>query len=188
MTDTEFNKLYKENAAQLHVFARRYVRDEAVAEDLIADSFVKLYHKRDSLPPDTSVEAYLFSIVRNSCLDHLKLQKIHARIEDRMADTAAQLQDFDIQSLTAMNPSKVFATEVQRLVWKAEREMPQLTRAVFHKSRDEGKTYQQIADALGITPRRVHTEIQRALEILRAALKDYLPSWLLAMYLSNLIK
>lgn len=188
MTDTEFNKLYKENAAQLKVFARRYVRDEVVAEDLVADSFVKLYRKWDSIPPDASAEAYLFSIVRNSCLDHLRLQEIHARIEGRMSDTASQLQSFDIQSLAAMNPSQVFATEVQRLVWEAERKMPQLTRTIFHKSRDEGKTYQEIADTLGITPRRVHTEIQKALSILRTALKDYLPSWLLVIYLSDLLK
>lgn len=64
------------------------------------------------------------------------------------------------------------------------RVMPQVTRQVFELSRFYGKTYSEIAEALGISQRRVTSEMQRALAIMRNALKDYLPASLLLWLLN----
>ena len=60
----------------------------------------------------------------------------------------------------------IYAEELSR--------MPELTRAVFLASRDEGLTYQEIALRYGISVRKVTSEIQKALCKLRISLKDYL--------------
>ena len=65
--------------------------------------------------------------------------------------------------------------------------MPELTRIVFMKSRDEGKTYAEIAKECGISQRQVTSEIQKALALLRTDLKDYIPASLLLLCLSNLL-
>ena len=65
--------------------------------------------------------------------------------------------------------------------------MPELTKMVFSKSRNEGKTYAEIAEECGISVRQVTSEIQKALAILRNALKDYMPTFLLALYINNLL-
>ncbi|WP_308503163.1 sigma factor-like helix-turn-helix DNA-binding protein [uncultured Alistipes sp.] len=60
-----------------------------------------------------------------------------------------------------------------------------MTRRVFLLSRQEGRTYKEIADELGITLSRVNFEIRRALELLREALKDYLPATLIFWMFTN---
>ena len=64
------------------------------------------------------------------------------------------------------------------------RTMPQVTRQVFELSRFYGKTYSEIAEILGIPQRRVTSEMQRALSIMRNALRDYLPTSLILWMLN----
>ena len=109
------------------------------------------------------------------------------RIEEQLQTRVARIYDSSIRSLEAYNPERLFAGEVHKIVAEAMMKMPELTRIVFAKSRSEGKTYAEIAQECGITHRQVTSEIQKALSILRNALKDYMPTWLLALYLNNLL-
>lgn len=177
MTDHQLAKLYKEYNSRLVTVARLYVRDRMVAEDIVADSFVKLNASVQDITDGMRVEAYLMTIVKNQCLNYLKQKETRSRVETEM-----------MRSLDTLEPEQLFTCELQRLVAQAVDSMPELTRRVFWESRYNDKTYQEIAEELGITHRRVHTEMQRALGVLREALKDYLPAALLVLYLQILVK
>ena len=177
MTDHHFEILYKDYHDRLVTVARLYVRNAMVAEDIVADSFVQLYSHIDALPADSNYGAYLMTIVKNQCLNYLKSRDTHSRVEAEM-----------LRSLQTLEPRQIFSCELQRLVTKAVESMPELTQKVFIESRYHDKTYQEIADELDITHRRVHTEMQKALNLLRVALKDYLPAAILTLYLQNFIK
>ena len=60
--------------------------------------------------------------------------------------------------------------------------MPPMTASVFYASRVEGKTYKEIAEALGIPVRTVTREIQNGLQAMRRSLKDYLPLAAILLY------
>ena len=177
MKDHQFSNLYVEYHDRLVTVARLYVRDKMTAEDIVADSFVQLYAHIGDIPADMNIPAYLMTIVKNKCLNYLKQKETHGRIEAEM-----------LRSLQTMEPRQIFSCELQRLVHQAIDCMPELTRQVFMESRYNDKTYQEIAEELGITHRRVHTEMQKALAALRLALKDYLPAALLVLYLENILK
>ncbi len=104
-----------------------------------------------------------------------------------MNDRVDRMVDASIRTLSSLDPEQLFASEVQHLVSDAVTRMPELARRVFLESRFGGKSYQEIAEQLGIPHRRVHTEMQRALTLLRLSLKDYLPAWLVVSYLNRLI-
>ena len=156
-----------------------------VAEDIVADSFVAFWNSRSKLASDTNLPAYILTIVKNNCLNWLRAQQIHFRIEDDLASTQSRLIDANIRSLSAMDPSNLFASDVQSIISDAIIKMPELTREIFILSRNTGMTYAEIAEELGISQRRVTSEMQAALSILRKALKDYMPAWLLTLYLLN---
>ena len=181
-------RLYKDYREPLVTVARLFVRDRMAAEDLVADSFVRLYHVLPTLPEDTKYEAYLTAIVKNQCLNYLKSVKIHKNAEDEMQEHHQRLVAEGIRGLNSLVPEQLFASEVQRLVMEAIDKMEPVTRRVFLESRYSGKTYKEISAALGIPPRRVHTEIEKALRLIRVALTDYLPAALLILYLENLLK
>ena len=182
-----FEDLYSRYRQRLVVIARRYVRNSMVAEDIVAESFVSFYNKFAALPNDTNIPSYILTIVRNNCLNYLHAQQLHLRIDQQAASDQARMVNANIRSLQACNPEKLFANEIQSLVAEAIQKMPDLTRIVFVKSREEGKTYEQIAMECGISVRRVTSEMQKALAVLRHALKDYMPAWLLALYLNNIL-
>ena len=177
MKEHQFSNLYNEYHDRLLTVARLYVRDKMTAEDIVADSFVQLHTHVEDIPEDMNIGAYLMTIVKNKCLNYLKQKETHSRIEAEM-----------LRSLQTLEPRQIFSCELQRLVSQAIDSMPELTKQVFIESRFNDKTYQEIADELGISHRRVHTEMQKALASLRSALKDYLPAALLVLYLENILK
>lgn len=182
-----FEDLYNQYRQRFVVIARRYVRNSMVAEDIVAESFISFYSKCATLPADTNIPSYILTIVRNNCLNYLHAQQLHLRIDQQAASDQARMVNANIRSLQSCNPEKLFANEIHSIVIEAIRKMPDLTRIVFVKSREEGKTYEQIALECGISVRRVTSEMQKALAALRQALKDYMPAWLIALYLNNLV-
>ena len=158
-----------------------------VAEDIVADSFVSFWNNRENIPSDTNLPAYILTTVKNKSLNWLHSQQIHLRIENQIQTTQARLVESSIRSLESCDPERLFALEVRNIVKNATERMPELTKIVFEKSRNEGKTYAEIARECGISNRQVASEIQKALAILRNALKDYMPATLLALYLNNLL-
>lgn len=182
-----FEDLYTQYRQRFVVIARRYVRNSMVAEDIVAESFVSFYNKFAALPTDTNIPSYILTIVRNNCLNYLHAQQLHKRIDQQAASDQARMVNANIRSLQSCNPEKLFANEIHSIVVEAIQKMPDLTRIVFVKSREEGKTYEQIALECGISVRRVTSEMQKALAALRQALKDYMPAWLIALYLNNLV-
>ena len=183
----EFGYLYNQYRQRFVIIARRYVRDRMIAEDIVADSFVSFWNNRNNIPSDTNLPAYILTIVKNKSLNWLHAQQIHMRIENNIQTTQARLVDANIRSLESCDPERLFASEVREIVKEATSRMPELTRIVFEKSRNEGKTYAEIAKECGISTRQVTSEIQKALAILRRALKDYMPAIMLSFYLNNLL-
>ncbi|MBQ3612995.1 MAG: RNA polymerase sigma-70 factor [Bacteroidales bacterium] len=183
----EFGHLYNQYRQRFVIIARRYVRDRMIAEDIVADSFVSFWNNRNSIPSDSNLPAYILTIVKNKCLNWLHAQQIHMRIENNIQTAQSRLVDANIRSLESCDPERLFASEVREIVKEATSRMPELTRIVFEKSRNEGKTYAEIAKECGISTRQVTSEIQKALAILRRALKDYMPAIMLSFYLNNLL-
>lgn len=179
----QFGYLYNQYRQRFVIIARRYVRDRMVAEDIVADSFVTFWNNRDKISSDANLPAYILTTVKNNCLNWLHSQQIHYRIEEQIATSQARITDASIRSLNAMDPNQLFAEDVQKIVAEAIRKMPELTREVFLKSRSRGLTYAEIAEELGISHRRVVSEMQSALALMRKALKDYMPAWLITLYL-----
>ena len=71
--EKEFRKLYEEYYAPFCIYAKRFINDMAICEDIVSDVFASLWDKRNSieLKKDTAT-AYLKICVRNSCLNYLK--------------------------------------------------------------------------------------------------------------------
>ena len=179
----QFGYLYNQYRQRFVIIARRYVRDRMVAEDIVADSFVTFWNNRDKISSDANLPAYILTTVKNNCLNWLHSQQIHYRIEEQIATSQSRVIDASIRSLNAMDPNQLFAEDVQKIVAEAIRKMPELTKEVFISSRSKGLTYAEIAEELGISHRRVVSEMQSALALMRKALKDYIPAWLITLYL-----
>lgn len=187
LTTVDFGHLFAIYRAKFKVIAFRYVRNDTVAEDLVSDSFMAFWENRDKIPPDTNFPAYILVIVRNRCLDYLRAQSLHQKIEHEVYQLKQQLIAADIRSLEAFDSNEIFSEEIASIVRQSLEQLPELTRNVFLARRFNEMTYKEIADKYGVTTRRVEFELEKALKLLRVSLKDYLPALLILLKVNSII-
>ena len=106
----------------------------------------------------------------------IKEQEELRRAKNEITKDAYWKLQSSLNSLSSDELSKkLFQSEIIELFSRELAKMPELTRAVYQASRQEGLTYQQIAERYNISTRQVASEMQRAYAQLRVPLKDYLP-------------
>lgn len=171
--EAEFRRLFTKCRPVFVRIADSYIHDAHTAEDIVDESFIRLWEKKDETYTD-NWEAYTFRIIINRCLDHLKARSIRTSVQMEIHEFRNRMQMYEITSLQGINPDRIFAAEVKDLFWRCVRSMPEKTRNIFIASRFDGKTYSEIAADYGIPVRQVTSHIQYALKMLRRALKDYL--------------
>lgn len=177
-----FGKLFMEYHDRYVAIARSYVRDEAAAEDIVSECFTTFWDRRGSIELKSSPEAYILKSVKNRCLNWLRDNSRLLNAEGPMdpdlnAKMKAMLSEISVIENDEMG--SIFSSEVEMIFRRFLDGIPDLSRNIFLSSRFEDLTYDEIAAKYGVTPRKVKREIQKALEILRASLKDYLPLLLL---------
>ena len=185
MSAAEFGRLFLHYKPRFTTIARRYVRSETVAEDVVSDSFMtfwdaivsdKICLNKEDYPP------YILTIIRNKCLDWLRAESRHTRIEHQLYELRQQLIETDIRSLEAFDPKELFCSEVALITQQTLSEMPELTRNVFIAKRFKDMSYKEIASLYTISERKVEFELDKAMKQMRISLKDYLPFLLILLY------
>lgn len=186
MTPSEFGRLFITRRDSFIKIARSYVRDQAIAEDIVSECFTLFWDKHESIDLKTSPEAYIMRSVKNRCLNHLrdnaKMMHTEGSIDPEINLRIKSMLS-EISVLESSDMGEIFSSEVEGIFRKFLADMPELSRSIFISSRFEDLTYEEIAAKYGVSPRKVKREIQKALEILRVSLKDYLP--ILLLLISN---
>lgn len=168
-----FNRLFGEYQRRFIRFAATYV-PAAAAEDIVMESFVAAWEKREILT-ESSFPPYTLTIIKNKCLNHLRAQGVRSRAADDIHSHGTRMLNMRISTLEACDPEELFSTEARRLVNEALEKLPERTREIFVRSRFEGQSYKQIAEELDTTVKSVEFEVSKATKVLRVTLKDYLP-------------
>lgn len=166
--ETNFEQLYRQHFTSLYRYAYSVVQDEAQAEGIVQNVFLKLWDKRDTLRIHTSWHAYLFRATYHEALNAAKRQQVRMRFahQRQSPDTASQESDREL------------ATHLE----KALLELPEKCRTVFQLSRFEDLKYHEIAQRLGISIKTVEAHMGKALRVLRVQLADFLSLLILLTY------
>jgi RNA polymerase sigma-70 factor, ECF subfamily len=159
-----FEILFRTYYAPLCQFSRKYVKDKDDCEEIVQGFFMKLWDKRVELDINASVKNYLFSSIRNRCLNYIKHEKIKMEYQsDMMKNPDGQIDTTN------------FIMEVDLIdrIDQSIAALPARRREIFVLSREHGLKYREIADQLGISIKTVETQMGQALKELREKLKDY---------------
>ncbi|MCD7926831.1 RNA polymerase sigma-70 factor [Bacteroidaceae bacterium] len=173
-----FNQLYKEYHKRFICFANTYVRDMTTAEDITVEALMFYWENKQMVDEKTNIPAYILTIIKNKCLNHLRHQQIHEEYSDKIKDYHEWELNTRIASLQACEPYELLTTEIEELVQQTLANLPEKTRQIFLLSRYENKSYKEIAALMNITPKGVDFHISKALKALQANLKDYFPLFL----------
>lgn len=166
-----FQTLFYQFFTPLCTFAHRYIEQWETCEDIVQESFLKIWENRKNIHIEQSSRNFLITSVRNGCIDYLRKQELEFSWRQQQTDIETESVG-DIYSVT----------ELRNMFTAALDKLPENTRLIFEKSRFEGKKYAEIAEEQHISIKTVEAHISRALQLLRIELKDYLPLLLLLLH------
>ncbi len=170
-SESAFEMVFRTYYRPLCQYAYSFLNDRDEAEEVVQAAFINVWDKREQVEIQTSLKAYLYRIVRNSCLNVIKHEKVK---QQHAAHEMAHGQS----SHEGVSQS-VISSELEEKISEAMKALPEQCRLVFQLSRFEELKYQEIADQLNISVKTVENQIGKALKIMREQLKDYLPLFLI---------
>ncbi len=181
MKEKDFVKVYERNYRRSFLFAKSYVHDDMVAEDIVAESLLKYWQTCKEKEEEVS-EALLVTILKNKSIDYLRSEKHKQEALDNMSETAIRNLEIQISSLEACEPDELFSDEIHDIIKNTLKTLPSLTGEIFMLSRYENLSVKEIAEKKHITPKAVEYHITKSLKALRITLKDYLPLLFIGIY------
>jgi RNA polymerase sigma-70 factor (ECF subfamily) len=174
--------LYREYYVALCSYSRRYVGRKDIAEEIVSDTFLKIWETRESLQINTSVKAYLFQAVCNNSLNYLRKLKKEEILDEYFLETSSENIGFASVSEEIDEPSLTMEN-INEKIEEAVSQLPEQQQKAFRLKRFEGKKNREVAEIMGLSVKTIEMHLSKATLNLRKTLKDYLPAFLLFLLL-----
>ena len=151
-----FDDLFRYNYRPLCLYALHYLQDADLAEDMVQESYTALWEKLQAGTHVLNRKSYLYMMVRNRCLDHLRKKGIPTE-SLKPYDTYGIIDDDDAQE----------RSQTEARLWTAIDSLPEKCRQVFILSKRDGLKYEEIAEELGLSVNTVRNQISKALKLIK---------------------
>jgi RNA polymerase sigma-70 factor (family 1) len=157
-----YELLFKQNYPVLKKYAAKLIRNPQAAEEIASDVLISIWKKRHELPQITFFRAYLYRSVRNACLNFLRAEK--RPLDEGLSDDIADLSTPETLLLNS---------ELNLRIQKAVLGLPPKCKACFSLVKEEGLSYKEAAQILGISPKTVDAQLiialRKIIDVLRTA-------------------
>lgn len=157
-----FQEIFHAAYPRVFSFVLSLAKDMDDTEDIVQNVFIKLWTKRERLAPIRNLDAYLFTLTKNTVLNHFASQKAcHIDIS-----TIGNLGTDDVSAI-----QRIEAQDLQMLIDMVIENMPPQRKSVFLMSREEGLSNDEIAQRMGLSKKTVENHLNLALGDIRKMLK-----------------
>lgn len=163
--ESAFRELYDRHSRQVAAFVFHLTHSAVDAEDILQETFMKLWANREQLPLIVNPANYIFIIARNKTLDHLRKIAQQQKLVDHVWANISSVADaLDLQ---------LDARESQQLINAALSRLTEQQRTIFRLSRQEGLDHATIASQLQLSKSRVKNVQVETLRFLRQFLSRH---------------
>ncbi|WP_316823524.1 RNA polymerase sigma-70 factor [Pedobacter gandavensis] len=178
--ESAFAALYDRYSQMITAYIKRFVNSSDLADDLTQEVFIKVWQCKSKLDEVKSIKAYLLIMARNHTLNSLKKAM---RFDVAMAEVIGSFVEQRNET-----EEELLSKEYLNFLNKALSELPYRTREIFRLCRQEGKSYDEVAFAMGISRNAVKNHMVSSMKILSASVKKDLGislSILLTLFLKS---
>jgi RNA polymerase sigma-70 factor (ECF subfamily) len=168
-----FKEFYTHWYSRTTAFAREYLLSEDDANDVVQDVFTDLYEKYDLLSEHVHLAAYLFTSLKNRCIDVLRRRIVEKEAATRMQEEYELTLRMKIDSLEILDDGIFDENTAAKILENTLAALPERCRTIFVRHKLEGMRQKDIAAELGISPKTVENQLTIAYRKMREALKPY---------------
>ncbi|NJB83282.1 RNA polymerase sigma factor [Wenyingzhuangia aestuarii] len=151
-----FQILYNYYFSKIYAFLNS-LNLSTYADDVVQETFVILWNKREDLDVEKSFESYLFTIAKNLALKSLRKQIVYQLEESTEA----------LEYKSSLVENDAFSEDLEKTYTTILSKLPERVKNVFELKRMYGWSTDQIAEHLHIAPKTVENHMNRALTILK---------------------
>lgn len=174
----DFEEVYVAWFSKLKRFAKEYVMSDADAENVVHDVFLDMWEKKDLLSCRINLVAYLFTSVKNRCIDCLRHRILEQNAVTQIQEEYLITLRMKFDSLVVFDQQVLAEGDLDTLLTRAIDSLPEKCREIFIKSKIEGHKQKEVAEELGVSINTVEKQINIAYRKLREELKNYVPLFL----------
>lgn len=171
----DYSKVYGIYFPKLVRFSQTYVLSRQDAENIVQDIFLYLWEHRELIGSLDNLNAFLFTLVKNRCIDFLRKKTLSEDKKQSLTDLEEKELQLKLYSLQKFDENSFTNTEINTIINKAINTLPDRCREIFILSRLDGLRHKEIAARLNISTNTIEGQITIALNKLRKELKDYIP-------------
>lgn len=157
LSEREFHDIFNEYYPRLSYFASNILMQNSQVDDVVQDAFVKLWQKKEHINGSAAIQSFLYTVVRNSCLNILKHDKVVKKHENAV--------EKDIDEKDPIN--SMIEAEVLHRINNAVNSLPERCRKVIYLSYFEKMRANEVAAELKVSLNTVKTQKRRGLQLLR---------------------
>lgn len=172
--ETSFALLLEKHRNSVVHFLYRMIQNQAVAEELAQEVFLRVYRSRESYEPTAKFTTWLFRITTHLALNHVRDKrhdKLHDSIDEKFDDSAPR-------ELSDRGPNveqHLLRQAAMAEIRSAIDQLPEKQRSAVLMHKYQEMEYSQIASVLGCSESAVKSLLFRAYESLRSRLKQFAP-------------
>ncbi|MET1055509.1 MAG: RNA polymerase sigma-70 factor [Pedobacter sp.] len=161
--ESAFNELYKQYIARLYQFAYSFLDDGEAAEEIVNDVLIRLWVGRRNLGEIRNTQVYLYTSIKNMCLNHLRSVSSKKNNEQKVFE-AYYFQ-------LSVDPSQLLISkDLSGHVLKAVNQLPERCKLIFKMVKEDDLSCNEVASILGLSPKTVFAQLAIALKKLDSAL------------------
>ncbi len=160
--ETAFTELFGHYYSILLPFVSRFTRSEADAEEVLQETFVRVWLSREQLPDIDNLRSWIYTIASRQCLMVLRANLNNKKKINALYQQSPTEQVHDSASLA----------EITRLVGEAVSQMPSQRQRIYRLSREAGLKPQAIAAELSLSVSTVKNVLVLALKEIRSHLAE----------------
>ena len=169
--EDSYEILFNHYYTKLCTYAAVFVKYPDVAEDIVQETFIRIWEKCTMISIRTTFKSYLYRSVHNNCINYLKGKKYLSEKDEVFRNEVLKQTELQTMNRDAGIIDKIVSEEFETEFRKALRSLPAQCLEVFKLCRDEKLSYYETAEKMGISVNTVKTQMKRALLRLKDALE-----------------
>ena len=165
---SSYEKIFKTHYGAMSRYAMSIVRDQTIGEEIAQEVLMYIWEKRAQINLTGSLKSYLFSSVKNKCINYIKLElpKLQSTTD------LDQVRSYSSTGMT-MDDTELMKKKIQFAI----DQLPEKCKNIFILSRYGGLTYNEIAEELEISVKTVENQVSIALKKLKESLSEELKEY-----------
>lgn len=161
-----FKLVYDEYSDRLYGFALSQLHNRMLAQDIVQDTFMRLWINRHKLNCFGNLQGLIYAIAKYRILDHFRQQMASPEFVEYMAEISSHNNDISPEDILIYN-------EFRSRLAKAKTKLTPRMLEIYDLSRERGMKISEIANMLGISEQTVKNQLHSALRILRSELLNF---------------